>query len=223
VTEAQWLACENPLTMIRALRQRVGERKWRLFCCALCRWGWERLADPRARRAVEVAERFADGLAAEEELRAARDATQQLQSEHTRARREGAAAGPAGWISAAQHAVMRVPQPQAAVSTLWPDLLEGESPAARQARRRARDRALLYDILGLLPFRPASFSPQWRTDTALALARQMYDSRDFGAMPILADALQEAGCDSEDILAHCRGDGPHVRGCWVIDLVLGKE
>jgi hypothetical protein len=51
----------------------------------------------------------------------------------------------------------------------------------------------------------------------------MYESRDFGAMPILVDALQEAGCESEDILAHCRGPGPHVRGCWVVDLVLGKE
>ncbi len=61
------------------------------------------------------------------------------------------------------------------------------------------------------PFRPVTFSPSWRTDTTLALARQMYaDSRDFGAMPILADALQDAGCDSADILTHCRGDGPHV-------------
>jgi hypothetical protein len=50
----------------------------------------------------------------------------------------------------------------------------------------------------------------------------MYETRDFGAMPILADALQDAGCDSEDILAHCRGPGPHVRGCWGVDLVLGK-
>ncbi|QEG25961.1 hypothetical protein GobsT_06960 [Gemmata obscuriglobus] len=51
----------------------------------------------------------------------------------------------------------------------------------------------------------------------------MYESRDFGAMPVLADALQDAGCDSDDILNHCRGDGVHVRGCWVVDLVLGKE
>jgi hypothetical protein len=70
---------------------------------------------------------------------------------------------------------------------------------------------------------PLPIPATWRTDTALTLARQMYDSRDFGAMPILADALQEAGCDSDDILSHCRGPGPHVRGCWVVDLVLGKE
>ena len=68
-----------------------------------------------------------------------------------------------------------------------------------------------------------SFTPDWRTDTVLMLARQMYEAREFSAMPILADALQDAGCDNDDILNHCRGDGPHVRGCWVCDLVLGKE
>jgi hypothetical protein len=68
------------------------------------------------------------------------------------------------------------------------------------------------------------FSDMWRTSTAVALAEQMYESRDFGAMPILADALQDAGCDNEDILSHCRdAKQVHVRGCWVADLVLGKE
>jgi hypothetical protein len=91
----------------------------------------------------------------------------------------------------------------------------------RAALRRATA-TLRRDIFGN-PFRPAAFSPSWRTDTAVTLARIMYDSRDFSAMPILADALQDAGCDSDDILNHCRGDGTHVRGCWVVDLVLGKE
>jgi hypothetical protein len=81
--------------------------------------------------------------------------------------------------------------------------------------------SLLRDIFGN-PFRPVAFNPSWRSATALDLARGMYESRDFGPMPILADALEDAGCDSDDILAHCRGDGPHVRGCWVVDLVLGK-
>jgi hypothetical protein len=83
-------------------------------------------------------------------------------------------------------------------------------------------RACMRDIFGNL-FRPITFSPEWRTDTTVTLAHQMYESRDFSAMPILADALQDAGCDSPDILTHCRGPGPHVRGCWVVDLVLGKE
>jgi hypothetical protein len=81
---------------------------------------------------------------------------------------------------------------------------------------------LLRDIIGN-PFRPVAFSPEWGTDTVLALARQIRESRDFSAMPILADALQDAGCDNADILDHCRGPGPHVRGCWVVDLVLGTE
>ena len=87
---------------------------------------------------------------------------------------------------------------------------------------RQRLCAIVRDVFGN-PFRPVVFSPEWRTDTVLALTRQMYAAREFGAMPILADALQDAGCDNTDILEHCRGDGPHVRGCWVVDLVLGKS
>ncbi|MCE9560578.1 MAG: hypothetical protein K8U57_00855 [Planctomycetes bacterium] len=73
------------------------------------------------------------------------------------------------------------------------------------------------------PFQPVSFSSEWRTSTVLALAQQMYDSRDFTAMPILADALQDAGCEIEAILHHCRSEQPHCRGCWVVDLVLGRS
>lgn len=78
------------------------------------------------------------------------------------------------------------------------------------------------DIFGN-PFRQVSFSPSWRTGAAVALAQQMDEARDFSVMPILADALQDAGCDNDDILSHCRGPGPHVRGCWCVDLVLDKE
>jgi len=83
--------------------------------------------------------------------------------------------------------------------------------------------SLLRDIFGN-PFRPVSFAAEWRTSTAVALAQGMYDSRDFSAMPILADALQDAGCAHADVLTHCRDEKQvHVRGCWVVDLVLGKE
>jgi hypothetical protein len=82
---------------------------------------------------------------------------------------------------------------------------------------------LVRDIFGTLPLRPVYVDPSWRTDTAMTLARTIYESREFSAMPILADALQDAGCGNEDILNHCRGPGPHVRGCWVVDLVLGKS
>jgi anti-anti-sigma factor len=71
--------------------------------------------------------------------------------------------------------------------------------------------------------RPVAFDPAWRTDTVVAVARQMYDAGEFGAMPILADALQDAGCEDEHVLMHCRdANQVHVRGCWVCALVLGK-
>ena len=97
--------------------------------------------------------------------------------------------------------------------------------ASFQAGRDAADRVFaldLLDIFGRNPLLPQRFSPAWRTTPAVDLARGIYDSRDFAALPILADALEEAGCDNADILTHCRGPGPHVRGCWVVDLVLGR-
>ncbi|MCE9568119.1 MAG: hypothetical protein K8U57_39455 [Planctomycetes bacterium] len=82
---------------------------------------------------------------------------------------------------------------------------------------------LLRDIFGN-PFRKVQLNRKWHTSTVVLLARQMYESRDFSPMPILADALQDAGCDNADILTHCRDEKQvHVRGCWVADLVLGKS
>jgi hypothetical protein len=80
---------------------------------------------------------------------------------------------------------------------------------------------LVRDVFGN-PFRPVNTVPAWLTSTVVELARGIYEERAFDRLPILADALQDAGCDSTDILDHCRGPGPHVRGCWVVDLVLGK-
>jgi hypothetical protein len=94
---------------------------------------------------------------------------------------------------------------------------------ARAIQETSVQADLLRDIVGN-PFRPVALDPAWRTDTVLALAEQMYEARDFSAMPRLADALQDAGCDNEAILNHCRdADAVHVRGCWVVDIVLGKE
>ncbi|MCE9562515.1 MAG: hypothetical protein K8U57_10730 [Planctomycetes bacterium] len=74
------------------------------------------------------------------------------------------------------------------------------------------------------PFRPVAFDPQWLTSTVTHLAHGIYDDRAFDRMPILADALQDAGCENDDILNHCRDPkGIHARGCWVVDLILGKE
>ena len=88
--------------------------------------------------------------------------------------------------------------------------------------RFSRLPSVLRDIFGN-PFRPVAFDPRWQTSDVVGLARAIYDDKAFERMPILADALMDAGCEKEQIIAHCRGDGPHVRGCWVVDLVLGKE
>ena len=109
------------------------------------------------------------------------------------------------------------------MSLVW-ELDHKDRQSHRQNARTQKERELALELVGPNPFRPVAFAPEWRTDTAVTLARQMYESREFSAMPILADALQDAGCDSEAILAHCRDTAlAHVRGCWVIDLVLGKS
>jgi len=99
---------------------------------------------------------------------------------------------------------------------------EGNSTWSKPAIDERMLPDLLRDIFGN-PFRPVAFSPEWRTTTAVAIAQGMYDSRDFGHMPVLADALQDAGCEVPEIIDHCRGPGPHVRGCWVVDGILGKS
>jgi hypothetical protein len=101
---------------------------------------------------------------------------------------------------------------------------EGCLHAGRAAKHLecVRQCKLLRDIFGN-PFRPIAFDPRWRTSDVLGLARAIYDDEAFERMPILADALMDAGCEDEQVISHCRGPGPHVRGCWVVDLVLGKE
>ena len=101
------------------------------------------------------------------------------------------------------------------------------TPAYKWVPRARHSCDLLREVFGN-PCRFAPFPHAWRTDTAVALAKQMYGSRDFGAMPILADALQDAGCDDATVLDHCRGEpaaggAGHVRGCWVLDRVLNRR
>ena len=101
-------------------------------------------------------------------------------------------------------------------------LLRSEAQLERRAEHTARQREVLFDLVGN-PFQPIAFDPAWRTSTVLTLARTMLDTGDFSAMPILADALQDAGCEDKSVLTHCRGDGPHFRGCWVVDGILDRN
>ncbi len=107
-------------------------------------------------------------------------------------------------------------------NTRWPNSSTAPGMSRDATKFVSVQAKIINDIFGN-PFRPVAFDPSWRTTTAVGLARQVYEARDFAAMPILADALEDAGCADADVLAHCRGDGPHVRGCWVVDLVLGKS
>ena len=115
---------------------------------------------------------------------------------------------------------------------LRPDATNEEVSATQQLPEFAaiRERTelewgeLVRCIYGANPFHPVVFDPRWRSESAVVLARTAYDTRDFTLLPILADALEEAGCDHADVLAHCRDPkASHARGCWVVDLVLNKS
>jgi hypothetical protein len=155
-----------------------------------------------------VADRYADGLVTAEELKetfvAARRAYDNAFQPHD------SAAFSVTYLAAEGHQAASV-----AASSAFLALGEDAADAAYQAE-------LLRHIIGN-PFRPLSVDPSWLTDTVSGLARAIYEERAFERMPILADALEEAGCTNAEVLGHCRGPGLHVRGCWVVDLLLGKS
>jgi hypothetical protein len=103
------------------------------------------------------------------------------------------------------------------------EAVAGGTPAwsSGTTAKRATQAALLRDIFGN-PFRPVTLDPTWLTPTVKALAQAIYEERAFADLPVLADALEEAGCNSQEILSHLRGPGAHTRGCWALDLLLGK-
>jgi hypothetical protein len=227
MTEQEWLnekAHPQSLWMdfsrMSIMRTKVGRRKLRLFGCGCCRLIWPQIYDARLRKAVEVAERFADGQATASELERAGKSAKIIKG--SRGYSEEDPNAQTNTVEALVVATTgKSPNSTAAAMSLYPLPLAGYRGEPKQANALICD--LLRDIFGN-PFRPIAFSPEWRTDTAIALARTMYDSREFSAMPILADALQDAGCDNTDILNHCRdAKQTHVRGCWVVDLVLGKS
>ena len=95
----------------------------------------------------------------------------------------------------------------------------------RATEQAAQVTLLLHDIFGN-PFRPVTLDPfvlGWNAGTVIKLAQGANRPAAFDLLPILADALEDAGCTNQDILGHCRGSGEHVRGCWVVDLILGKK
>ena len=229
MTETEWLACEDPELMLERLPRHMSGRKGCLLGCACCRRNWKHLRDARLTVAVETIERVVDGLAPVGEVQRvsvdARAAHDFIWSDASEQRWWYVSERAAGAVVELCGALLRTASLRNVMNSNCECSVfasDADGAFAMETERRAQA-SLIRDIFGN-PFRPVSFAPEWRTSTAVALAAQMYESRDFSAMPILADALQDAGCDNDDILNHCRDAQPtHVRGCWVVDLVLGKS
>ena|SRR5579859_6941891 len=244
MTEAEWLACTDPGPMLEFFGGKASDRKLRLYLCAGCRHISHLFFRPWSFTAVEVAERFADGQATQEDLhRAEYDAEAatfgyELDDQH--------------WPYSEPYRMEVVPR-LVEIGALPKSALSGGEWRVDDATRQkllgaawladccasfsvpSSKRWLssisqvdwpgrwLLDCLFPNPFRPIALDPAWLTPQVKTLAQQIYNERAFERMPELADALAEAGSTNPDILSHCRGPGPHVRGCWVVDLVLGKE
>jgi hypothetical protein len=238
MTGDKWRRCPDARPMLQFLQGRAKRRKLRLFACAMCRLSVPLLVGLDGETLLRAVEDATDRGGNEVGIPLSNEELKDYAGRHSiNARGRAAQRGEVE----ASHLLQRCRGDVAPVNQserlaawhnamfardpfLWadPDAVTG-GPADQVAAVR--------DVFGN-PFREPIFSPLWRTDTTVALAHQMSDSRDFSAMPILADALQDAGCDNTDnplpprggnLLTHCRGPGPHVRGCWVVDLVLGKE
>jgi hypothetical protein len=227
VTEAEWLAHVEPQPLLDLVGGRATQRKLRLFACACCRQLWHLRENEGWRQAVEVAEALADGRAKRKEVLAARAAVERANQETRRPH----------WFIPLGLGKFTVEQAQeyareakvrrgeeAALTTPGP--YEAWTEAARVAREKAagEQAAFLRDlVLFTPPLPPPPACLTWEGGTIPRLAQAIYDEGGFDRLAVLADALEDAGCTDAIILGHCRGPGVHVRGSWVIDLLLGKE
>jgi hypothetical protein len=219
MTEAEWLAATDPKPMELCVEQSTSERKLRHYLYQCVNRHRALLPDARSVNALDLLEHFADHSfspsdqqkaisTAHEGVRAFANPLANADSEHQRTLLSAA------WLVCIacdwEMGGRRIPW---GISGCFLNHFE---------EGRIHRCQLLRDIFGN-PFRPLTLNPAWLTSTVATLAQQVYDSRDFSAMPILADALQDAGCDNEQILNHCRQPGGHTRGCWVVDLLLDKK
>jgi hypothetical protein len=229
VDASQWLSCNDPSLVHRKLvaSQSYGafacSRKLRLFAVACARQVEHLMEDKRSREALEVAERYVNGLAPEAELKASRVAAWQasFSASHPAAARAAAWAVECSGHAAASHTSSHAAQAAASRATSRGALGAAGDAAWRAGRKRQA--ALVRDIFGF-PFRPApTVSPAWlawRYGCVPKMARSIFCERRFADLPILADALEDAGCADAAILFHCRSHGEHVPGCWALDLLI---
>ncbi|HTU92042.1 MAG TPA: hypothetical protein VMF69_18305 [Gemmataceae bacterium] len=221
MTESEWQTCTDPQKMLEFLRGKASDRKLRLFTCAYCRHILQ------GDKAVQVAERIADGLATNAERKHAR---KEAVKAATRSRLAGRG-GINDLKAVAASAIARILCPPGRIYRECGTLPGVVVAAVRVVNPQASDdlqqaqAMFLRDIIGS-PFCPVAISPAWLTwndGTVQKIAQAIYNDRAYDRLPILADALEEAGCTNADILNHCRQPGEHMRGCWVVDLILGKE
>jgi hypothetical protein len=223
MTEEEWLACEDPTRLIKHLRGRTSPRKLRLLSAAAVHQVEFLFSSDICRLALDLTFRMADELVPESVGMDLRRSGWEYIRNNAGKRTPGS--------TNADNAVMKaiLPLPEEAVRfALWETAkalahhkqADGEDKKEKIEWAKSQLMPLFRDILH---FHPITLDPSWLTSTVISLAQQMYGSRDFSAMPILADALMDAGCSNETILRHCRGPGPHVRGCWVCDLCLNKS
>jgi hypothetical protein len=239
MTEVEWLASTDPQPMLEFLRGKASDRKARLFAVACCR-RIENLFQGPSNQALIAAEQYADKLTTETELDAAYWRTlgpaEQAEFDYSGVSDAAAAVHLAcsrpppdeylaynaddapHWASQwAAWAVVRSREVIAQFDEIWPS---GHDAGIQELRAHVK---LIRCIFGPLAIRPIALDPTWLTSNVTALAQAIYDDRAFDRMPILGNTLEDAGCDNADILNHCRQPGVHVRGCWVVDLVLGKS
>ncbi len=214
MTEQEWLACGETTRMLAYLQGKASERKLRLFAVACCRRVWPLLSDKRGRRAVEANEKYADQLIGTGSL-------QKIGYEAKRAIRS--ASGTAIWAHRA--ASLAIDSIGSSPTLIGSAILTADAArlAAHDAGAEPIIQAQLIRCIFGNPFHSATVDPNWFTSTVTSLAQGIYEEHAFDRLPILADALEDAGCDNADILNHCRQPDEHIRGCWAVDLILGKK
>ena len=233
MTEAEWLTCTDPSLMLGFVKGNTSDRKLRLFACASCYFICHHLLDDNGRRALEVAEQYADGLTGEDERslavqQATRGVTVEDMGDRWEARYHAwTAAGACSQIDAFDAAIWSHKQTVSSAVTEADPFLPDDgplSPVAAFTKQATRSQLcnLLRDIFGN-PLRRYELNSHWLTLKVTDLATAVYDARAFERMRLLADTLIDAGCDNKDVLEHCRSPGIHARGCWVVDLLLGKK
>jgi hypothetical protein len=213
MTEPEWLDATDWIDLLPRVRWKKNKnRKLRLFSAACCRRIAHLFEDPRADEALRVSEQFADDETSGEQLREA-------QTEVLIAVREAVAEHGPHTLAWARDAVWRTTRRK----SVWEGAESCQRALNHPPEELTAQVALFRDIFGN-PFRRMELNPSWLTSDVTALAAGIYADRAFDRMPILADALQDGGCDDELVLAHCRDtDQIHVRGCWVVDVILGKK